>query len=118
MDELLFRNPIQVGMVVSNLDQTLEKFQSLLGIGPFRMVEYPPAGIWSDFLREHGPGLHHLKFSMDRLEPARRQLEEHGFHCVQQGAAVGPNKGKVWAYYELQKDLPLCIEIMNEVIEP
>ena len=114
MDDLLFRNPVQVGMVVSDLDQTLEKFQSLLGIGPFRMAEYPPAGeegclreyqgkpadftarfcffhfgnieleviqpltgnsIWSDFLREHGPGLHHLKFSMDRLEPARRQLD-------------------------------------------
>lgn len=157
MDEQLFRNLIQVGMVVSDLDKTLEAFQSLLGIGPFRIAEYPPAGeenclreyqgkpadftakfcffhfgnieleviqplsgdsIWSDFLREHGPGLHHLKFSMDRLEPARRQLEEHGFRCVQQGAAVGPNKGKVWAYYELQKDLPLCIEMMNEVIDP
>ena len=34
MDEHLFRNLLQVGMVVSDLDETLEKFQSLLGIGP------------------------------------------------------------------------------------
>lgn len=158
MDETLFRNVVQVGMVVSDLDQTLEKFQSLLGIRPFRTVEYPPVGeegclreyrgksgdftarfcffnlggieleviqpltgdsIWSDFLRDHGPGLHHLKFPVDRLEPARRQLEENGFRCVQQGAAAGPNKGRMWVYYEHepQKDLPLCIEIMNEVID-
>ena len=44
MDKTLFRNVVQVGMVVSDLDQTLEKFQSLLGIRPFRTVEYPPVG--------------------------------------------------------------------------
>lgn len=157
MEDRLFHNVIQVGMVVSELEKTLDNFQKILGIGPFRIAEYPPKddgacmreyqgepadftakfcffhfgnieleviqplsgkSIWSDFLEEHGPGLHHIKFSMDRLEPARQRLEQEGFRCVQQGAAVGPNKGKVWAYYDLDGALPLCIEIMNEVIEP
>lgn len=156
MTEKLFRNVIQIGMVVSDLEKTLTNFQNLLGIGPFRISEYPPKddpncmreymgqpgdftakfcffhfgnieleviqpisghSIWSDFLEKHGPGLHHIKFSMDHLTPARKQLESNGFPCVQQGAAVGPNRGKVWAYYDMQDALPLCIEIMNEVIE-
>lgn len=157
MGEGTFRKVIQIGMVVEDLDKTLQAFEQLLGIGPFRVVEYPPAdepwcrreykgqpadftarfsffhfgnieleviqplegeSIWRDFLRTHGPGLHHLKFSVDRLEPADRFLRQQGFACGQQGAAVGPNKGKTWAYYDLDGALPLCIELMNEVIEP
>ena len=157
MEDKLFRSVIQIGMVVADLEKTLDNFQKLLGIGPFRVAEYPPEddrgcmreylgepgdftgkfcffqfgnieleviqplsgqSIWRDFLEKHGPGLHHIKFSMDRLEPAQRRLEGAGFRCVQRGAAVGPNKGKVWAYYDLEDALPLCVEIMNEVIEP
>ena len=73
--------------------------------------------IWRDFLQTHGPGIHHLKFSVDHLSPADEYLRGQGFACVQQGAAVGPNKGKTWAYYDLEGTLPLCIELMNEVIE-
>lgn len=152
----LFRNVIQIGMVVEDLDKTLQTFESLLGIGPFRITDYPPAGepdcqreyrganadftarfsffhfgnielaiiqplkgesIWRDFLQTHGPGIHHLKFSVDHLSPADEYLRGQGFACVQQGAAVGPNKGKTWAYYDLEGTLPLCIELMNEVIE-
>lgn len=40
----LFRNVIQIGMVVEDLDKTLQTFESLLGIGPFRITDYPPAG--------------------------------------------------------------------------
>lgn len=155
MEKDLFQKMIQIGLVVSDLDTTLKNFEQMLGIGPFRVVEYPPAGqsecmriyhgepsdftakfsffdfgnieleviqplsghsIWHDFLEEHGPGIHHLKFSMDYQQPARQHLEAHGFRCIQEGAAVGKNTGKVWSYYDLQGSLPFCVELMNEVI--
>lgn len=155
MEKDLFRHMIQVGLVVSDLENTLDNFEKLLGIGPFRIVDYPPvdepdclrmyqgnpsdftakfcffdfgnieleiiqplsgSSIWLDFLNEHGPGIHHLKFSMDHQQPARQHFEANGFQCVQEGAAVGKNKGKVWSYFDLQDKLPFCVEIMNEVI--
>lgn len=151
----LFRNVIQIGMVVEDLDKPCKPSRACWASAPsasqtillpasdcqreyrganadftarfsffhFGNIELeiiqPLKGesIWRDFLQTHGPGIHHLKFSVDHLSPADEYLRGQGFSCVQQGAAVGPNKGKTWAYYDLEGTLPLCIELMNEVIE-
>ena len=39
-----FRNPIQIGMVVRDLETTLKNLEEILGIGPFRVLEFPPEG--------------------------------------------------------------------------
>ncbi|GAA0181808.1 hypothetical protein SH2C18_42890 [Clostridium sediminicola] len=39
-----FSNPIQIGLIVDDLDTTLEKFEKIFGIGPFRVVDFPPEG--------------------------------------------------------------------------
>ena len=31
-----FRNPIQIGLLVDDLEPMLEKFEKIFGIGPFR----------------------------------------------------------------------------------
>lgn len=153
-----FNRLIQIGMVVSDLDGTLENFQKILGVGPFKVVSYPPAdmgevelaqrickgkvsdftakfcffdfgniefeiiqplggeNIWTDFLREKGPGLHHLKFLVDRLEPVQEHLSQFGIKTVQKGPAVGKNKGKEWAYYDATEQMGICIELMNDMI--
>ncbi|OGO83754.1 MAG: hypothetical protein A2Y21_02800 [Clostridiales bacterium GWC2_40_7] len=40
----VFTMPIQIGMVVKDLDKTLENLQKIFGIGPFRVVDFPPSG--------------------------------------------------------------------------
>ena len=39
----IFRDPIQVGVLVRDLDACLEKLEKVFGMGPFRIADYPPA---------------------------------------------------------------------------
>lgn len=48
----VFRNPIQIGLIVEDLEETLCNLQNLLGIGPFRVVEFPPEG-QEDVMRKY-----------------------------------------------------------------
>ncbi len=41
--EDVFRNPIQIGVLVHDLDAYLTKLQDVFGMGPWRIAEYPPA---------------------------------------------------------------------------
>ena len=40
----VFTKPIQIGVLVRDLDKTLENLENIFGIGPFRIVDYPPEG--------------------------------------------------------------------------
>lgn len=47
----IFTQPIQIGMLVRDLDAYLERLDKILGMGPFRVVDYPPAG--EEMFREY-----------------------------------------------------------------
>ena len=150
--EDVFRNPIQVGVLVKDLDRYLQKLQSVFGIGPFRIAEYPPKdevpyreyhgkkgnftakfcfyhlgnieleliqpisgeNIWDDFIGKHGYGLHHIKFLTTDAKAVEEHLKANGYPVYQQGAAVGPNKGRVWQFYPTYEDIGFDVEMMNE----
>ena len=151
-----FNTLIQIGLVVRDLDGALKNFEEIMGIGPFRIAEYPPVddrdcvrtyhgkkgdfqakfcfykfdnieielicpiqgeNIWTDFLEDHGPGLHHLKFSVPTHQDTEKLFHEHGVEMISSGAAVGPNKGKTWVYYDTWEKLGFFIEMMNEIKE-
>lgn len=38
----IFRNLIQVGLIVEDLDTALSNLEEIIGMGPFRIAEYPP----------------------------------------------------------------------------
>lgn len=40
----LFRNPIQIGLIVDDLEPVMKNLEEILGIGPFRIVDFPPEG--------------------------------------------------------------------------
>jgi methylmalonyl-CoA/ethylmalonyl-CoA epimerase len=44
MPASVFLRPIQIGLIVKDLDRTLENLQKIFGIGPFRIVDFPPEG--------------------------------------------------------------------------
>ncbi len=148
-----FKNPIQIGILVNDLDKYLGKLESVFGIGPFRIAKYPPEGevpyreyhgkegnfaakfcfynlgnieleliqpisgdnIWQDHIDKHGPGIHHVKFLVPDNKLIEEYLNENGYHIIQQGAAVGPNKGRVWAFFDTFDDIGFDVEIMNEI---
>lgn len=91
----------QVAVVVEDLDAALETLARQYGLAPaYREVLEDPgieeamidlAGVWlqviaptrddsvvSDWLRAHGPGLHHLGFGVDDLGAALRELPANG----------------------------------------
>ena len=148
-----FKDPIQSGVLVNDLEQYLEKLESVFGIGPFRIAEYPPKGtspfreyrgkngnfiakfcfyhlgnieleliqpisgdnIWQEHIDKHGQGIHHIKFLVPDHKPIEEYLNENGYHIIQQGEGVGPNAGKIWAFYDTYDDIGFDVELMNEL---
>lgn len=149
----VFDAPIQIGILVNDLEPTLTRLEKDFGIGPWRIAEYPPHGespymeyhgkpgnfsakfcffkfqnieleiiqplsgdtIWQDWIDKHGPGIHHIKFLVDNHADAEQYLNDKGYKIYQQGASVGPNKGKVWAFYDTYDSIGFDIEIMNRL---
>jgi hypothetical protein len=144
-----FRQAIQVGVVVRDLDQSMAALTGVFGIGPFRVVECPPAGreqqqfyhgesakfrtrqafadlgtveleliqplegktIWSDFLAERGPGIHHIRFNVPDEAALSAYLQTKGIGKTQEGAGI--REGSYWANYDTEKLVGFIIEILQ-----
>jgi methylmalonyl-CoA/ethylmalonyl-CoA epimerase len=66
--------------------------------------------IYSDFLKEHGEGLHHLgHVKVDNLDEAVQALEKDGFACLQSGRYPGG----AYAYMDMVKPLGYIIELVQ-----
>lgn len=62
--------------------------------------------IYSQYLAQYGPGLHHLGFSVIGLDGARSQMAARGYDCLQNGSIQGLVE---FSYYDA-KDLGCIIE--------
>ena len=129
-------NVDQVGIVVRDLHETAENLYRILGIGPFRILEWPIEGIdpestyhgqpeeyrlllgfarqgstqieliqplegrniWSDFLEDHGPGLHHFRLVVTDFDEKVSALEKAGIKNIASG--TGAHIGSKWAYFD------------------
>ncbi|MDE3181771.1 MAG: VOC family protein [Acidobacteriota bacterium] len=62
----------------------------LLGLAFIELIQ-PSSGtsIYSSWLQEHGPGLHHLAFSVGDIAAARRRLESRGYRSLLDGTING-----------------------------
>ena len=40
----MFKNFVQIGVVVADLDQSTRNLSEIFGIGPFRVIDWPPEG--------------------------------------------------------------------------
>jgi methylmalonyl-CoA/ethylmalonyl-CoA epimerase len=146
----MFCNFVQIGIVVANLDQTIRYLGEIFGIGPFRVINWPPDGradiqkfyhskpaeftarmaftelgpieleliqplegesIWADFLRDHGGGIHHLRFNVDEIAPVQDYLSKHGILSAQHGSGIRP--GTNWMNFASEEKIGFVIEIMN-----
>ncbi len=50
----VFKNPIQIGILVDDLDSYLENLEEIVGMGSWRIAEFPPAGNEDVYREYHG----------------------------------------------------------------
>ena len=137
----------QVGIVVHDLEKSIEHYQNTFGIGPWEVTNVDTStisdmtyhgrpvqhrfraafamvgpmqleliqplegdNIYSDFLDEHGEGIHHLgHVRVSDLDEAIEALEKEGFPCLQSGRFPGGGL----AYMDTGKALGVIIELLQ-----
>jgi len=146
----LFQNFVQIGVVVRDLEKATGALSEVFGIGPFRVIDWPPPdrtdieryyygmrgeftarmafselgpveleliqplegdSIWADFLREHGEGIHHIRFNVDDLNSVVAHLASHGIGIAQMGSGIRP--GTIWANFASESTVGFVIEAMK-----
>ena len=147
----VFHNPAQVGVVVRDLDRVTAELTRIFGIGPFRVVTYPPAGrpdiergyrgkpgdftyrqafvdlgsveleiiqpvsgrsIWSDFLEQHGEGIHHICLGVEDIEAALREYEAKGIELLNKTPRKTAD-GRIIAFLSPKSTNGVLIELMQ-----
>ena len=86
---------------------------ALVTVGQMELELLQPAAgenIYSDFLKEHGEGLHHLgHVKVDNLDEAVQRLQKNGFAYLQGGRYQGGG----YAYIDMVKPLGYIIELVQ-----
>ena len=146
----LFNNFVQIGVIVADVDKATRHLEEIFGIGPWRIIDWPPAGrediqkfyygepanftarmafaelgsveleliqplegksIWADYLRDHGGGIHHIRFNVNELEPVQTHLAQHGIVPAQHGSGIRP--GTLWMNFASEEQVGFVIEVMK-----
>jgi len=145
----VFRHIVQIGVVVTDLDAAMANLTRLLGVGPWRVVEGPPAetldrqfyrggpahfrnrwgfadlgaveleliqplegpSIYTEFLQQRGPGIHHLRWNLDDNAQALAHFAACGVPVTQQGPGMRP--GTTWVNFDTEPLVGFTVEIMN-----
>jgi len=86
---------------------------ALTKVGPMQLELLQPVegdNIYSDFLKEHGEGMHHLgHVRVDNLDEAVQTFEKYGFACVQSGRFGSGG----YAYIDMSMTLGTIIELVQ-----
>lgn len=70
--------------------------------------------IYSDFLAEHGPGLHHFRLTVTDFDEQVDHLQAHGIENIASGTGV--HLGSRWAYFDTSSILEgVIVEIRKRL---
>jgi hypothetical protein len=73
--------------------------------------------IYSDFLKSHGPGLHHIRLTVADFESRTKALEAAGIEKIASGTGV--HRGSEWAYFDTTKQLDgIVVELRKRLDGP
>jgi len=72
--------------------------------------------IYSDFLREHGPGLHHFRLTIPGFDKGVKAMIETGIENIASG--TGMHVGSKWAYFDTTHQLQgVTVELRTRLEE-
>mgnify|MGYP005839661831 CR=1 FL=1 len=85
---------------------------SQMGSVAFELLEpLDDSSVWMDYLKKHGPGLHHVAFKVPRTAPAAAHFADHGYQITQQGLFTG--RTGMYTYLDTDKDLGVILELLE-----
>ncbi len=67
--------------------------------------------LWSDFLAERGPGIHHIRFNVPDEKALTAYLHTKGIGKTQEGAGI--REGSYWANYDTERLIGFVVEILQ-----
>ncbi len=67
--------------------------------------------IWREFLDQRGPGIHHIRFTVEDHDLAVGEMENKGIRVSQSGDSLTP--GLRWAYFDSQDALGFIFELLS-----
>ena len=89
---------------------------ALSQIGPLRieLIEAQEGdSIYSDFIKEHGYGVHHLGILVEDMQTALAQVSSTGINMIQDGAGFGLDGDGHYAYLETEDTLGVTLELIQ-----
>lgn len=89
---------------------------ALSQIGPLRieLIEAKEGdSIYTDFIREHGYGVHHFGILIDDMKDALVQTDSAGLNMIQDGSGFGLDGDGHYAYLETEEALGVTLELIQ-----
>jgi methylmalonyl-CoA/ethylmalonyl-CoA epimerase len=127
-----------IGIVVKDLEKSLQPYQTLLGLpladreelelkgSTYRIAFLPISGVnlelvetsstsgmAAEFLRNHGEGIHHIAFEVENLDTMMEELQSRGVRFVWDKPVQGSRGSKV-AYFRAEEFNGLYIELVEK----
>lgn len=103
------------GVTGSYAYRQLNFFMGGMDIEMFAPVEGSTGDPVSDFLREHGPGIHHLNIRLANREEGLQFLkEELGLTPLLEGHYLGRH----FVYFDMRRELGITFEVGSRVVGP
>ena len=72
------------------------------------------SNMYSDFLKEHGPGIHHVNVLLEDRDGFSEAMEENGIPVMLDASS----QGKTCKFYDVREQLGLIIECGDIVVGP
>jgi catechol 2,3-dioxygenase-like lactoylglutathione lyase family enzyme len=79
------------------------------------LIEPGPVGAWREWIDRHGPGFHHIGFTVPDMDRGLADLEEAGYETIQTGKFPGPDGGPGgrYSYSDTEADGNFIIELLE-----
>jgi methylmalonyl-CoA/ethylmalonyl-CoA epimerase len=89
---------------------------ALSQIGPLRieLIEAREGeSIYTDFIKEHGYGVHHFGILVENMQEALAQTQSAGLNMIQDGSGFGLDGDWHYAYFDTEKALGVTLELIQ-----
>ena len=85
-------------------------------IGPMRIELIEPLTentVYSDFVREHGYGVHHFGILVDNMQDSLAEAEKAGLRMTMDGAGFGRDADGHFAYLDTENVIGVTLELID-----